>query len=76
MTACLDRLEKKSLIKRKYNQSDRRVVLIILTKRGINLVNEEAPCRFADADDVIKHLGVKEKQQLEKLLAKLIAELS
>jgi len=75
MTACLDRLEQKSLIIRKYSKSDRRVIVIILTKKGINLVNKEAPKRFRDADEVTNILTTKEQQRLEELLAKLISGL-
>jgi len=76
MTACLDRLETKSLIARKRASNDRRVVVIHLTKKGLALVNNEAPKRFADSDEVVSSLSESEKNQLEKLLTKLLGELS
>ena len=71
MTACLDRLEKRQLIKRVQDPNDRRGTLIVLTEKGVKLVEQAVEDRFEQAKSELKCLNIKEQNELTKLLAKL-----
>jgi DNA-binding MarR family transcriptional regulator len=71
MTACLDRLEKRQLVKRIRDPNDRRGTLILLTDKGIKLVEQAVKNRFEQAKTELKHLSTNEQKELTKLLAKL-----
>jgi DNA-binding MarR family transcriptional regulator len=72
MTACLDRLEKRKLIKRIADPNDRRGRLIVLTAAGQKLIDVAIKVRFEQAAASTNGLSDKEQATLAKLLAKLI----
>jgi DNA-binding MarR family transcriptional regulator len=71
MTACLDRLEERQLINRVRDPSDRRGRLIVLTHKGIKLVEQAVKYRFEQAQNELKCLSGNEQKELTKLLEKL-----
>lgn len=71
MTACIDRLEKASLIQRAASPDDRRVRLISLTSDGRELVDDAIVERFAEANSAISHLSPSDCELLAGLLRKL-----
>lgn len=72
ITGVLDRLEKRNLVKRRRDQSDRRKVSIHLTPAGLNAVNE-APLqlheRFASR---LEALNPEERNEIDRVLAKVV----
>ena len=71
MTACLDRLEKRQLIKRILDPNDRSGKIIILTSKGVKLVDKAIEARFQQAQSALQQLNKKEQAELANLLAKL-----
>jgi len=75
MTAAIDRLERKGLVTRRPNPSDRRGTLIALTDEGRRVV-DEAMALHTDAEQrLVGGLTAKERDQLERLLRKLLLSL-
>lgn len=73
MTALLDRLTKLNLIYRSSDQVDGRIKRAGLTKAGIKLIDKAIETRFQEANNSVKHLTEKEKEQLGVLLKKLLS---
>jgi DNA-binding MarR family transcriptional regulator len=71
MTACLDRLERKDLIKRIQDPNDKRGRLIVLTKKGAELIDKAIEIWFAEADRSLTGLTKKEQGELAVLLSKI-----
>lgn len=73
ITTIVDQLEKKEMVERKRNASDRRVILIELTEKG-NKTIENAPLSF---QNFLMHglstLSDEEKAELNKNVAKLLS---
>jgi MarR family transcriptional regulator, organic hydroperoxide resistance regulator len=70
ITRMLDRLEARELIKRERQTDDRRVVLTIITKIGLDLLKElDGPVNELH-EDIMGHMSEKELESLLKLLAK------
>jgi DNA-binding MarR family transcriptional regulator len=72
MTSRLDRLERSGLIERRASAKDRRSVDVCLTQKGAELIDEILPHHIANEQDVLKALSVREREQLDRLLDKLI----
>ena len=75
MTNRIDRLETAGLVKRVPDSLDRRGLQIVLTSKGLELINRAIEARLQDAEDVVRFLSHKERQLLEPLLRKLLAEI-
>lgn len=71
MTRILDRLEKKSLVKRRENPKDRRASLVFLTDKGEALVNEVSSLFESYSDEVIVGITEKEQQITRNVLKKM-----
>jgi MarR family 2-MHQ and catechol resistance regulon transcriptional repressor len=71
MTAAVDRLEKKGLIKRGPAPSDRRAKVLDLTPEGRRVVETAFHCHTAELESAMAVLNVSEKRQLYALLKKL-----
>ena len=71
MTACLNRLENRKLIKRIPDPNDRRGKLILLTNKGKKLIDKAIEARFNQAQSALEELTNKEQDELANLLAKL-----
>ncbi|WP_149803319.1 MarR family transcriptional regulator [Mesorhizobium sp. NFR06] len=76
MTARLDRLEKAGLIQRAPHPSDRRGVIVQLTAKGRELVDEALTAHVANEHEILGGLTREDRETLAKLLEKLIVSLS
>jgi DNA-binding MarR family transcriptional regulator len=73
MTARLDRLEHAGLIRRERDPNDRRGVVVMLSKEGRRLIDEAIGEHVKNETAVLAGLTRAEQEQLNGLLAKLIA---
>ncbi|TGQ45916.1 MarR family transcriptional regulator [Mesorhizobium sp. M00.F.Ca.ET.216.01.1.1] len=76
MTNRLDRLEKAGLIRRAPHPSDRRGVVVQLTEKGRDLIDEALAAHLANEHQILSGLTRTEREALANLLRKLIASLS
>lgn len=76
MTARLDRLEKAGLIQRARHPSDRRGVVVQLTAKGLELIDEALAAHVANEHRTLAGLTREDRETLAKLLEKLIGSLS
>ena len=70
VTRRVDRLEKMGLVVRERSESDRRVVMIHITKEGGALLDELNPHVHELSKRSLGHLTTKEMQELNRLLDK------
>ena len=75
ITRSIDRLEKKSLLKRVPNHNDRRIINIFPTEDAIHLVDTIIPISSEFNSFLTKDFSEEEKQQLIKLLNKVYENL-
>tara|TARA_R110000787_G_scaffold143488_1_gene257121 strand:+ start:12817 stop:13371 length:555 start_codon:yes stop_codon:yes gene_type:complete len=73
MTARLDRLERRKLIKRRPSPVDRRGVLVSLSDKGLALIDRAVPEHLANQAELTACLSDKELATLSGLLAKLLS---
>ncbi|WJV55388.1 MarR family transcriptional regulator [Prodigiosinella aquatilis] len=76
MTNRIDRLEDALLVSRQRNPQDRRGTLVELTEKGLQLVDELLELHVDNERHVLSVLNGEEQQQLDNLLAKLVAGLT
>ncbi|UCI20907.1 MarR family transcriptional regulator [Mesorhizobium sp. B2-1-8] len=72
MTARLDRLEKAGLTQRAPHPSDRRGVVVQLTAKGRELIDEALTAHVANEHEILAGLTSAERETLARLLEKLI----
>ena len=72
MTNRLDQLEKAGLIERSNNPEDRRGVLIVLTPKGLALVDEAVTSHVENQHRLLEGLGEDERTALDGLLRKFL----
>jgi DNA-binding MarR family transcriptional regulator len=70
MTRLLDRLEKRKLVSRCRQQTDRRVVAVRITDAGLKLLAELDPLIIAAHRKQLSHMSEEELHQLIALLEK------
>ncbi len=75
MTNRIDRLEEMGLVARQEDPSDRRGVLIALTPKGRQLVDESVATRLAEARSLLAPLSPEEVETLAGLLRRLVISL-
>lgn len=75
MTSRIDRLEKAGLIERRKHPSDRRGVLVALTPKGFELIDNMLDAHVANLQRVLAGLTAVEQQKLHELTGKLLAGL-
>jgi DNA-binding MarR family transcriptional regulator len=75
MTNRIDRLETAGLVKREPDSLDRRGLQIVLTSKGLAMIDRAIVARLQDAEDVVQRLNQRERQSLEPLLRKLLGEI-
>ncbi|WP_260728217.1 MarR family winged helix-turn-helix transcriptional regulator [Dactylosporangium roseum] len=73
MTGRLDRLERAGLVTRSPDPSDRRGLVITLTDRGRELVDEAVGAGLAVQREVLERLPGPRRRQLDTLLRELLA---
>ncbi|GEA52715.1 MarR family transcriptional regulator [Vibrio inusitatus NBRC 102082] len=75
MTNRLDKLEAKGLIHRIHSEQDRRSIVVGLTAKGIELIDEGIKKYFTKVDELCSPLTNDEQTQLNSLLKKWISHL-
>lgn len=75
MTARLDRLEDAGLIERLPDPTDRRGVLVGLTRKGFDVVDRAVEAHLANEERLLAALGPRQREQLAGLLRRLLAAL-
>ncbi len=68
----INRLEKRELIIRLSDPSDRRGVIVQLTEKGLDLINEAAPRHLSVESEIVQHLTDEEQNTLALLLKKVL----
>jgi DNA-binding MarR family transcriptional regulator len=76
MTNRLDRLERRGLIRRLRNPDDRRGLEVELTAEARVLVDEAVTRHVAGETEMLAPLSARERQDLRRILRKLLAHLS
>ena len=71
MTNRLDRLQKRGLIERQADPSDRRALRIVLTETGFALADRIVVSHVATEERLVSALSGEERAQLRRLLAKI-----
>ena len=72
ITGVVDRMEKKMLVKRKRNSSDRRVVKVHLTAKGKNMKEQLATTKKEIFERITHDLSLREINHLVTLLEKMM----
>lgn len=72
----LDRLERDGLIMRKQNEFDRRVIMVTLTEEGDQLFTNLLPLGNQFNDDLIEGIPEDELMIFERVLTKMILNIS
>lgn len=72
MTNRIDRLEERGLVERKADPEDRRSVIVQLTPKGRQAIDEAIHVRLEAARDSLKYLGQDELNQLVELLRSVV----
>ena len=72
ITGVVDRMEKKMLLKRKRNSSDRRVVKVHLTTKGKNMKEQLATTKKEIFERITHDLSLREINHLVTLLEKMM----
>jgi DNA-binding MarR family transcriptional regulator len=73
MTSNLDSLQHKGYLKRASHPKDRRMILITLTKKGIDFCHKNLPQRYHDIQGVMGVLSSEERQQLQVFYGRIIS---
>ncbi|HET7168776.1 MAG TPA: MarR family transcriptional regulator [Candidatus Limnocylindrales bacterium] len=73
VTTRLDRLEKRGLVTRLPDPDDRRGVIVELSDRGLELVDEAVGANTASEQQILARLDPEELATLESLLRKVLA---
>ncbi|RBQ27997.1 MarR family winged helix-turn-helix transcriptional regulator [Aliarcobacter vitoriensis] len=76
MTKVLKKLEERKLIKREYISNDKRKKLVCLTQNGVELITEIMDNKACMLEKSFSILTNKEKDDLKKILAKLLYSLN
>lgn len=72
MTNRIDKLAANKLVRRKRDPTDRRGVIVVLTKRGVRVTDQAIQLRLEAADQGIQGLSRKERATLASLLRKVV----
>lgn len=74
MTNRIDQLEKAGLVERLFNPEDRRSVLIALTDKGLEAVEEAVGAHVANQQRLTRNLTAEDKAELDRLLKKFLSD--
>lgn len=74
MTNRIDRLEERDLVKRKPDPEDRRGLYVVLTQKGVDLIDQAIEVRTEEAANIVNCLREPERVALEHLLRTLLLE--
>jgi DNA-binding MarR family transcriptional regulator len=76
MTNRLDRLQRRRLIERVANPTDRRGMDVRLTAEGVRLADELVTAHVANEEELLAPLSGREREQLVRITRKLFAHLA
>lgn len=76
LTSVLDRMEKRGLVRRERDASDRRIWRIWLTEQGKQLQDVLPPIALEIREESLKGISVAEREQLSQLVDRAIANMS
>ena len=71
LTGIVDRLEDKKLVTRKRDETDRRVVRVVLTDKGAKLYKSTIPLFERSVSEIFQRLNKPQQKELSALLRKL-----
>jgi DNA-binding MarR family transcriptional regulator len=72
MTSNLDSLERKGYLSRKAHPDDRRMIIISLTEKGLEVCDEIIPTRYRDMSRVMNYLSAEMREMLEVIYNKVM----
>ncbi len=72
MTNRIDKLAAKKLVRRVRDPDDRRGVIVVLTSRGVRVIDRAIQFRLEAADEGIQGLSETERRSLSRLLRKVV----
>lgn len=72
MTGNLDSLERKGFLSRKIHPKDRRMMLVNLTKEGLEFCNEKMPERYNEILEIIGSLSLNDRKHIKRIYIKLL----
>ncbi|TWP37705.1 MarR family winged helix-turn-helix transcriptional regulator [Leekyejoonella antrihumi] len=75
ITNRIDRMVDKGLVKRELDPDNRRIIVVVLTRRGRELINEVIDSHVAHEIKLMESLSDGEQKQLAELLRKLLVGL-
>lgn len=75
MTSRIDRLEEMGLIQRGEDPDDRRGVVVMLTRKGRQLIDQATATRFAEARQSLPQMSSRELRDLADLLRKWLMQI-
>ncbi len=73
MTNRIDQLEKAGLVERVNNPQDRRSVLIALTDKGFEVIEQAVTAHVENQHGLVASLDAKDREELDRLLKKFLA---
>lgn len=76
ITSLVDRMVARGLIKRIINENDRRSIKAVITRQGIEILENVLPNNQAFSSEILNCLTIKEKEHLYELLLKVQQELN
>jgi DNA-binding MarR family transcriptional regulator len=74
-TALSDKLVRSNLIERRNDTSDRRIVKLVLTQNGNDLLAEAMKQRRTKVNNMLSYLSEKEKEQLLQIMTTLVTNI-
>lgn len=75
ITGIIDRMEKKQLVRRERSTRDRRIIKVFLTSKAKEMKDELTDLQQTAGKDIIANFSSNDMETLEKLLAKLLANI-
>src|SRR5207245_6462587 len=76
MTNRVDRLERLRFVRRRPDDRDRRIILVELSERGRELIDQVFPALVEEQERFLGSLSTKDRQTLDGLLRSLLLELA
>ena len=72
MTNRIDRLQARGFVRREADESDRRSVIVVLTREGRKMIDKAISFRLEAARESLEELSATERRQLSELLRKVV----
>jgi len=76
ITAAVDRLEEKGLVKRERDSQDRRVINVKITQEGLKVLNSALQIYTEMAEDILRDVKENDKAKLAELLDLLLYKMA